>query len=447
MRCFFGGRDPDRYTRPEVIRGHVVERGLVALAVISGVLGASSSGQAQEEKADDPVAEQTAPAEQATADGASADPTEVTDEGVPDEAVEASEGVTEVEQAMEEVVEQAEEGLPAEFVINFGDVYDWLRLTSGEWLKGELKRMREKDIEFDSDKLDLVTFSWGKVDQLHSPNVNTYVFDNKIDAVGRAVVTKDKVLVETSEGVETYPRSELLSIIEGTPRERNYWSTRLSVGFSGTAGNTNQGQFNGHWDLRRADQRTRTELRYDGSFGYANNASTVNRHLGLAENRLFVSKRFFYVPVTSGFINDQFANLKFRATPGTGAGVHVFDTKKVEWDLGGAVGYQYTRFLSAAAGRQDRQNDGFISFITHADFDFTDDVELVLDWTSSVVYTDIDLTHHFGSAKFSVEVTDILDLETTLKFYRTENPPPRADGTQPKKNDYEFIVSLALQIG
>ena len=56
--------------------------GLVALAVISGALATSSSGQAQEEKADDPVAEQTAPAEQATADGPSADPTEVTDEGL-----------------------------------------------------------------------------------------------------------------------------------------------------------------------------------------------------------------------------------------------------------------------------------------------------------------------------------------------------------------------------
>ena len=64
-----------------------------------------------------------------------------------------------------------------------------------------------------------------------------------------------------------------------------------------------------------------------------------------------------------------------------------------------------------------------------------------------MVYTNVNLTNHLGSAKFSVDVTEILDLETTFKFYRTENPPPRADGTVPKKNDYEFIVSLALEIG
>ena len=71
----------------------------------------------------------------------------------------------------------------------------------------------------------------------------------------------------------------------------------------------------------------------------------------------------------------------------------------------------------------------------------------MLTWTSNVVYTNVNLTNHLGSAKFSVDVTEILDLETTFKFYRTENPPPRADGTVPKKNDSEFIVSLALEIG
>ena len=417
------------------------------LAVIGAVFAAESSGSAQDGKPVQTEADQAAPAGETPSEETSADASALTEEGVPTEAVEASQAVSEVEEAMEKVEEEIEEGLPAEFTIEFGDTYDWLRLTSGEWLKGELKRMREDDVEFDSDKLDLVQFDWEKVDQLHSPRVNTYVFDGKVDVVGRGVVTKDQVLVETTEGVESHPRSTLLSIVSGEPRERNWWSTRLSAGFSGSAGNTNQGQFNGHWDLRRSDQRTRTDLSYDGTFGFANDAHTVNRHVGGAHVKLFISRRFFFVPLTSKFLNDQFANMKFRATPGTGAGVHIFNTKKVEWDVGGVMGYQYTDFLSAAAGAKNPRNDGFVSVITYADFDFTDDVELVLEWSSSIVYTEIGLTHHFGSAKFSVEVTDILDFEGTFKFYRTEDPPPRADGTVPKKNDYEVIVGLALEIG
>ena len=374
-------------------------------------------------------------------------PAVVTDDGVPDEAVEASEAVSEVEKAIEQVEEETEEGLPAEFTIQFGDTYDWLRLTSGEWLKGEIHWMREKDIEFDSDKLDVITFSWSKVSELHSPRINTYVFEGRIDVAGRALITNDKVIIETPDGVVSYPRDQLVAILEGAQRERNWWSTRLSVGFSANAGNTNQGQLNAHWDLARTDPRTRSAISYDGNFAYSNGEQNVGRHLGGADLTVYYSKRLFFSPASAQFLNDKFQNLHLRATPGAGVGVHVFDTKKVEWDIGGALGYQYTRFLSTAAGVENPQNDGFISFRTYADFDFTDDVELQIDWLTNVVYTQIGLTNHVGRAKFSVEVTDILDLETTFKFFRTESPPPRADGTVPKKNDFELIVGLALEIG
>jgi putative salt-induced outer membrane protein YdiY len=352
-----------------------------------------------------------------------------------------------VEKAMEQVEEETEQGLPAEFTLEFGDTYDWIRLTSGEWLKGELRWMREKDVEFDSDKLDIITFSWSKVDQVHSPRVNTYVFEGKIDVAGRALITKDKIIIETVDGVESYPRDSLLAILEGDRRERNWWSTRLSVGFSANAGNTNQGQLNVHWDLARTDPRTRSAISYDGTFGYSNRQQNVNRHLGEAGVIVYYSKRLFFSPASAQFLNDRFQNLKLRATPGAAVGVHVFDTKKVEWDVGGGLGYQYARFLSTAAGVENPQNDGFVGFHTYADFDFTDDVELELDWLTNVVYTQIGLTNHIGTANFSVEITDIFDLETTFKFYRTERPVPRADGTIPERNDYQLIVSLALEIG
>ncbi|MGB3051158.1 MAG: DUF481 domain-containing protein [Polyangiales bacterium] len=375
------------------------------------------------------------------------EPSGVTDEGVPDEAVEASEGVSEVEKAMDKVEEETEAGLPEEFTIKFGDTHDWLRLTSGEWLKGEVHWMREKDIEFDSDKLDLLKFSWSKVSELHSPRVNTYVFEGKIDVAGRAVVTKEKVIIETIDGVVSYPRDQLLAILEGAQRERNWWSTRLSVGFTANAGNTNQGQLNAHWDLARADPLTRSQMSYDGSFAYSNGEQNVNRHLGSVDVTVYYSRRLFFTPASAQFLNDRFQNLKLRATPAAGVGVHLFDTKKVEWDLGGALGYQYIRFLSTAAGVENPQSDGFVGVRTYADFDFTDDVELIIEWTTNVVYTQIGLTNHVGRTTFSVEITDIFDFETTFKFFRTERPPPRSDGTVPEKNDYQLIVGLALEIG
>ena len=375
------------------------------------------------------------------------DATQISDEGVPTEAVEASEAVTEVEEAMEKVEEEIEEGLPAEFTIEFGDTHDWLRLTSGEWLKGTLKRMRDDEIEFDSDKLNLVKFDLEKVDQLHCPRINTYVFEDKVDVVGRAVVTKDKVLVETIDGVKSYPRTELLSIVDGEPRELNWWYSKLGIGFSANAGNTNQGSLTMSFELGREDYRTRSTLRYDGTIGYANGEANVNRHIGTAEVSLHLSHRWYFTPGAAQLLNDRFQNIHFRATPGAGAGVHVFDTKKVEWDLESGLGYQYIRFLSTAAGFENPQNDAFISFGTYAEFEFVKDVELELEWRTNLVYTHIGNTNHTGRAKFSVEITDIFDFETSFIFLRTEDPPPRADGTVPESNDYQLIVSVVLELG
>ena len=86
--------------------------GVIVFAVIWGVFGGQSSGLAQDAGADEPRADQSAPTEEVPIEAAPVEPADVTDQGVPTEAVEASEGVAEVEKAMEQVEEETQEGLP-----------------------------------------------------------------------------------------------------------------------------------------------------------------------------------------------------------------------------------------------------------------------------------------------------------------------------------------------
>lgn len=360
---------------------------------------------------------------------------------------ETATAASEVEQAMNKAEERSRDGLPAQFMIEFGDSFDWLQLTSGEWLKGTLERMREEQVEFDSDKLDLVELDWEDVERLHCPKINTYVFENKLDVVGRAMVTKDEVLIETADGVKRYPRSDLLSIVEGAPRERNWWSAKLGAGFSANAGNTDQGSLTAYFELVRADYRTRSRARYDGTFGYADGEQNVNRQLGFADVRLFMSRRWYLTPAAAQLLNDRFQNIRFRATPGVGAGIHVVEEDKVEWDLEGGLGYQFLRSLSTVPGLENPKHDGFVSAGTWAWFEIADDIELELEWTTNFVYTTFGLTNHTGRATFSLGINDIFDFETSFLFLRTEEPPAREDGTIPASNDYQLIISIALEIG
>ena len=51
------------------------------------------------------------------------------------------------------------------------DDYDWVRLISDEWLKGEVKVMYKDSLEFDSKELDLLTIDWLDIKELRTAHV------------------------------------------------------------------------------------------------------------------------------------------------------------------------------------------------------------------------------------------------------------------------------------
>ena len=340
-----------------------------------------------------------------------------------------------------------ETGFPTGYWIEFGNGKDWLRLTSGEWLRGNLNWMRDGDFEFDGDKTDLIRKGWSNVDQLHSPKIKTYVFKRRVEAMGPAMVTKDKVVVETDEGMRTFPRSELLSILQGGTRERDWWAFEVGAGFTGAFGNSNQSSLTAKAGLGRHDQRTSTLLLYEGTFGAANRELSVSRHLGQVGVALFVSDRFYVVPAAADFFHDRFANIKFRATPAALGGIQIFDTERVEWDFEWGLGYQFLRVISTLPNVPNPQSDGFVPVHTYWEFEITDDIELDLRWQSNIVFTTIGNTNHIGEAVFSVEVTDILYFNTEFDYFRTEQPIPREDGSLPESNDFQLIVGFSIKVG
>ena len=342
--------------------------------------------------------------------------------------------------------ETGEVGLPGGFFIEFGDNNDWIQFKAGEWLKGELKWMRQKEAQFKSKKLNLMTFKWKDIVQLQARKTKTFVFEGKVLETGRAMVTREEVIIETADGVKIYPREQLVSIIRGEPRERNYWSTRLRAGLSGAAGNSRNLSLNAFWSLMRADQNVRSLISYEGAFGYASREETVNRHIGDAEVTVYVTRRLYVNALVAQFLNDRFQNLRMRATPSAGVGVHLFDTRKVEWNLDGGPGYQYTNLLSIEMGATNPQHDGTISVGSFFKWKFIPDNKIELEWRSNLVYTQIGLTNHTGSARLKLKITSIFRFTTEFMYLRTESPPAKEDGTRPKSNDYQLVVGVLVRI-
>ncbi|MGD8824959.1 MAG: DUF481 domain-containing protein, partial [Myxococcales bacterium] len=261
--------------------------------------------------------------------------------GVLVESIDPDLAVESVKASMAKIQKQSETDVGETYVIEFGDTFDWVRLVSGEWIKGEIKRMRDDNLEFDSDKLDMLNIDFADVTQVHSPQVNTYVFDERVSATGKAIILEDKVIVETDQGTKVFPRSELESIVQGGEREKDWWWMKLRFGLTLNKGNTDQLTYDINFNVRREDRLTMLNLNYNANFGRTDGVQNVNRHLGDLDFKVFVSSRWFVTPLFGQLFNDRFQNIRFRATPAAGAGVHIIDKPNVTWDFQTGIGYQF----------------------------------------------------------------------------------------------------------
>jgi len=160
-----------------------------------------------------------------------------------------------------------------------------------------------------------------------------------------------------------------------------------------------------------------------------------------------VSFCFFLTPVMATFEYDEFRNIKLRATPGAGAGVHVVQRPKVEWDVIGAGAYQYVRFLSVLAGEDASASNAAVVLRTVLDADPTDDLELHLEYTTMLVVTDLGLTSHHIVGQVEFDLTSIFELDVKVIYDRTEQPVTESDGKTPKKNDMQLVASLGIELG
>ena len=102
------------------------------------------------------------------------------------------------------------------------DMKDWVQLKSGEWLRGNMDLFRDLKMEFDSDELDDLKLEWEDITAFRFPRQMTFVFEDQRIYTGSTSMKDGMIRINVEGGVVDVPREDLLSIIEGRPRERNF---------------------------------------------------------------------------------------------------------------------------------------------------------------------------------------------------------------------------------
>jgi putative salt-induced outer membrane protein YdiY len=323
--------------------------------------------------------------------------------------------------------------------------YDWIRLGSGEWLKGEITRMRDGEMTFDSDELDELTIDWDDVDALRSPRRHTYVFEGRRIYTGTASMSEKRIVVATEEGEFEFRRRQVVAIVSGDQSERNWWSGELSLGLTARAGNTDSADLTGLFDVTREAAITRFGVHYNGAISTLSGEETSNNHRANLALDFYISRRFFVTAPSLAYYRDKFQNIDSQVSPGLGLGYDVIKRKRIEWEVGLGVVYQYTKFISVTEGDDNEARDAAAVFSTNLDLELTKDLDWDTSYEIQLVVTDPGLTSHHLLSTFSFDVWGPLDLDITFSWDRVEEPTPREDGSVPASDDFRTSVGIGIE--
>ena len=114
--------------------------------------------------------------------------------------------------------------------------FDWIQLTSNEWLKGKINGMYKDSLEFDSDKLDVLEIDWGDVKILRSYRVSDINLEGIGPTSGMLEVTDDSIRITNDYEDKTYQRLSLISFAPAGKSELDLWSIKATLSLDAQEG-------------------------------------------------------------------------------------------------------------------------------------------------------------------------------------------------------------------
>lgn len=323
------------------------------------------------------------------------------------------------------------------------DSFDWIQLKTGEWLKGRIKAMQERQIEFFSEKLSDLTFDWKDIRQVRSPHTLDVLFIDGRKLSGPVTITPQEVRVDGFPP-SVFPRDELQSLTPGGSRERNYWSGDLSLGLTVQAGNTRAVQYNAQLALQRRTPATRLSLDYVGNISSLNGVESANNHRVNTEFDLWLSRHFYLALPAAEYYKDPFQNLNHRLTTGIGLGYDILDRRNLEWNIVTGPAYQYAWFESAEPGQPTHKGTAALTFGSSFKWDITSRIKWTLDYRGQYTSREVGETTHHAQSTLSLDLNKRFTLDVSGIWDRISDPKIGADGVQPKPDDFRLVLGMGV---
>lgn len=323
--------------------------------------------------------------------------------------------------------------------------FDWVLLTSGEWLKGDLIALYDEELEFDSDEMGVVTLDWGDVAEVRThASQSLRLTDGRI-LEGRLLIDADTITLYQGEDTLSVPRSQMHTLASANTGEWDFWSGKLTLGANLRSGNTQQDDYSMAFRFQRRTSLTRFKNDYTGAYSTVDGSQTENNHRFNSSYDYFFTERTYLRPVDFVYHADRFQNIDYRYTYTAGLGHEFIQTHNLSWEVDAGAGWQETHFESVQADEDDSANTPVLKLGTELDWDITGDIEYSFSYDIQLV--DEDSGKYTSHMETGLDFDLVFDLEFTLKYIwdRTEEPTADENGEVPDKDDTRVVVGLSWE--
>lgn len=325
------------------------------------------------------------------------------------------------------------------------DGSDWVQLKSGEWLRGQLKYIQKKEVEFDSDEMDEQTLKLKDVSKLYTARRVFTQFEDQPPAYGRVVISNDLVMVSGAEPLSLH-RDLLMGITPSGGRTgiRN-WSGNFNVALSLQSGNNDQTTVTTSAELARRTPNTTLILNYLGNYSQVNDIESANNDRVNVTYDVRLNQDWFLRPGLVEYYHDSLANISYRLTVGVGAGYYIFDRTGLEWTVSAGPAYQYTKFSTVETNQSDHASTPAAVFNSNFKADVTQRLTFIQSWQSIFTERDAGQYSHHTVSTLEFEIKRHLNLDVSFIWDYLQNPQARSDGELPQNSDYYLTVGFGVR--
>ncbi len=325
------------------------------------------------------------------------------------------------------------------------DGSDWVQLKSGEWLRGQLKYIQKKEVEFDSDEMDEQTLKLKDVSKLYTAHRVFTQFEDQKPAYGRVVISNDLVTVIGPEPLSLH-RDLLMGITpSGGKTGINNWSGNAVLALSLQSGNNDQTTITTSAELARRTPNTTLLIDYLGNYSQVNNVESANNDRVNVTYDVRLNQDWFVRPIFFEYYHDSLANISYRLTAGVGAGYYIFDRTGLEWTVSAGPGYQYTRFSTVETNQSDTATTPAAVLNSNFKADITQRLTFIQSWQSIFTKKEAGQYSHHSVSTLEFEIKRHLNLDVSFIWDYLQNPQTRSDGDIPQNSDYYLTVGFGVR--